>query len=140
MQTGSRFVCDLGLDHAYALCGINEENKLFLSATYQADAKTGPRHLVVHPETKLVYVFTELSSELHVVDFSNDDVKLIEKVSHYLKVLTLKKWGCGNSFVKMMEDSFMFPIVGMIRFLYLIRVKHLNKMFLRKVFNPVISI
>ena len=87
-------VCDLGLDRVYAF-RINEENKLVLSATYQADAKTGPRHLVVHPETKLVYVFTELSSELHVVDFSNDDVKLIEKVSALPEGVDAQKWGAA---------------------------------------------
>lgn len=87
-------VCDLGLDRVYAF-RINEENKLVLSATYQADAKTGPRHLVVHPETKLVYVFTELSSELHVVDFSNDDVKLIEKVSALPEDVDAQKWGAA---------------------------------------------
>jgi len=87
-------VCDLGLDRVYAF-RINEENKLVLSATYQADAKTGPRHLVVHPESKRVYVFTELSSEIHVVDFNNDDVKLIEKVSALPEGVDAQKWGAA---------------------------------------------
>ncbi|MBN2877563.1 MAG: lactonase family protein [Bacilli bacterium] len=87
-------VCDLGLDRVYAF-RIVEDNKLSLSATYQADAKTGPRHLVVHPETKLVYIFTELSSEVHVVDFTNDEVKFIESVSALPEGLDAQKWGAA---------------------------------------------
>lgn len=87
-------VCDLGLDRVYAF-RIDEDNKLNLSATYQADAKTGPRHLVVHPETKLVYIFTELSSEVHVVDFTNDEVKFIESVSALPVGLDAQKWGAA---------------------------------------------
>lgn len=87
-------VCDLGLDCVYSF-EIDKDNKLVLSATYQADAKTGPRHLVVHPETKLVYIFMELSSEIHVVDFSEDKVSLIEIISTLPAGIEAQKWGAA---------------------------------------------
>ncbi len=87
-------VCDLGLDRVYAF-KIEEDNRLVLSTTYQAEAKTGPRHLVVHPESKLVYVFTELSSEVHVLDFKNDKFDLIEIVSALPEGVEAQKWGAA---------------------------------------------
>lgn len=87
-------VCDLGLDRVYSFA-IDADNKLVLKATYQTALKSGPRHLVVHPVTKLVYIFTELSSEVHVVDFTGDEVKCIEIVSALPDGIEAQKWGAA---------------------------------------------
>ena len=87
-------VCDLGLDRVYAF-SINEDRKLVLSATYQADPKTGPRHLIVHPVSNLIYVFTELSSEIHVLELRNDELNLVEKVSALPIDVDAQKWGAA---------------------------------------------
>ena len=57
-------VCNLGNDEVY-FYAVNNQN-LELKHTYKAAQGSGPRHAVVHPKSKFVYIFTELSSEVIV--------------------------------------------------------------------------
>jgi 6-phosphogluconolactonase len=86
-------VCDLGLDRVYFF-SYDENNKLVLKYQFNAELKTGPRHLVVHPLKPLIYVFTELSSEVLVLELKND-LELVSKVSCLPEGVDGPKWGAA---------------------------------------------
>lgn len=87
-------VCDLGLDRVYFF-GYDEYNKLVLKHQFNAELKTGPRHLVVHPNKPLIYVFTELSSEVLVLKQSEHGVELVTKVNCLPDGVEGPKWGAA---------------------------------------------
>lgn len=75
-------VCDLGTDEVYSY-RVADDGKLTESARYTAQAGTGPRHLVFHPNGRIVYLLGELSSELEVLEYNNSDGSLtyIDRIS-----------------------------------------------------------
>ena len=86
-------VCDLGLDRVYFF-EYGDDDQLVLKYQFNASEKSGPRHLVVHPTKPLVYVFTELSSEVLVLEV-NDGVKLVSKVNCLPEGVEGLKWGAA---------------------------------------------
>lgn len=86
-------VCDLGLDRVYFF-EYGDNDQLVLKYQFNASEKSGPRHLVVHPTKPLVYVFTELSSEVLVLEV-NDGVKLVSKVNCLPEGVEGPKWGAA---------------------------------------------
>ena len=71
-------VCDLGLDkvHVYIL----ENQKYVLKYTYEVTQGKGPRHFVVHPKLPILYVLTELSSEVLVLHHEDSGLRFIESI------------------------------------------------------------
>jgi len=94
-------VCDLGLDKVYFF-KVDETGQLILAHTFEAQAKTGPRHLVVHPDKPLVYVFTELSSEVLVLRRTETSTELIQTVSALPEGVEAQKWGAA---IRMSPDA-----------------------------------
>lgn len=86
-------VCDLGADKVYFF-GVHNQ-MLHLNYTYDAPEKSGPRHAVVHPITKRIYVFTELSSEVIVLERSSSGVQVLQTISTLPKDATTTKWGAA---------------------------------------------
>ena len=86
-------VCDLGLDRVYFF-EYGENDQLVLKYQFNASEKSGPRHIVVHPTKPLVYVFTELSSEILVLEVNNG-VKLVSKVNCLPEGIEGPKWGAA---------------------------------------------
>ncbi len=87
-------VCDLGLDRVYFFA-YDDKNKLVLKHHYNAEPKSGPRHLVVHPTKPLIYVFTELSSEVLVLQQSENKVECITRVNALPAGVEGPKWGAA---------------------------------------------
>lgn len=87
-------VCDLGLDKVYFF-KVDASGQMVLANTFEAQAKTGPRHLVVHPSKPLVYVFTELSSEILVLRRTEKATELIQTVSALPAGVEAQKWGAA---------------------------------------------
>lgn len=85
-------VCNLGIDEVYFYQVINQN--LELKATYKAAKGSGPRHAVVHPDTKLIYVFTELSSEIIVLKRVDSSVEVVQIIST-LDDATVQRWGAA---------------------------------------------
>lgn len=56
------FVVDLGTDKV-SVYATTEDN-LKLVHVYHAKSGSGPRHLAIHPNGKIIYLFTELSSDV----------------------------------------------------------------------------
>jgi 6-phosphogluconolactonase len=86
-------VCDLGLDRVYFF-EYGDNDQLVLKYQFNASEKSGPRHLVVHPTKPIVYVFTELSSEVLVLEV-NDGVKLVSKINCLPDGVEGPKWGAA---------------------------------------------
>ncbi len=86
-------VCDLGLDRVYFF-EYGDSDQLVLKYQFNASEKSGPRHLIVHPTKPLVYVFTELSSEVLVLEV-NDGVKLVSKINCLPDGVEGPKWGAA---------------------------------------------
>lgn len=86
-------VCDLGLDRVYFFT-YSDNDQLILKYQFNASEKSGPRHLVVHPTKPIVYVFTELSSEVLVLEVNNG-VKLVSKVNCLPEGVEGPKWGAA---------------------------------------------
>ena len=86
-------VCDLGADKVYFF-GVQNQ-MLHLNYTFDAPEKSGPRHAVVHPVTKRVYVFTELSSEIIVLERTSTVVQVLQTISTLPKDATTPKWGAA---------------------------------------------
>lgn len=74
------FVVDLGTDlvHIYDI----SDGQLTETSTYKATPGSGPRHLAFHPNGEIVYLFTELSSEVFVLSFDKDkgDLQYIQTI------------------------------------------------------------
>ncbi|MGP6147182.1 lactonase family protein [Jeotgalibaca sp. A122] len=68
-------VCDLGTDGVYSYT-VSDEGKLSEVARYQAHPGTGPRHLVFHPNGHTVYLLGELSCEVEVLEYDENDGSL----------------------------------------------------------------
>lgn len=86
-------VCDLGLDKVYFF-EYDNQDKLVLKSNYHAQEKSGPRHLVVHPFKPLIYVFTELSGEVLVLELKQE-LELISKVNCLPEGIDGPKWGAA---------------------------------------------
>lgn len=86
-------VCDLGADKVYFFEVKNQ--MLHLNYTYDAPEKSGPRHAVVHPKTKRIYVFTELSSEIIVLERTTQGVHVLQTISTLPQDATTTKWGAA---------------------------------------------
>jgi len=93
-------VCDLGLDKVYFFKVVQDE--LILAHTYHASSKSGPRHVVTHPTLPLVYVFTELSSELLVIKRTSQGTELIQSISTLPQGVTTPSWGAA---IRMSKDA-----------------------------------
>lgn len=85
-------VCNLGNDEVY-FYSIKDQ-KLTLEATYKAASGSGPRHAVVHPHSHLVYVFTELSSEVIVLKRVKDGLE-VKQIISCLPDAEAKRWGAA---------------------------------------------
>lgn len=70
-------VCDLGTDElvTYQI----EGDALVRVHTLNVKPRSGPRHIVFHPNGKIAYLLTELSSEVIVLDYSGEDGSFTEK-------------------------------------------------------------
>lgn len=68
-------VCDLGTDEVYTYT-VSDEGKLMEVARYKAKPGTGPRHLVFHPDGETVYLLGELSCEVEVLKYNENDGSL----------------------------------------------------------------
>ena len=86
-------VCDLGADRVYFFSVENQN--LILKYTYEAPEKSGPRHAVVHPITKRVYIFTELSSEIIVLERTKTGVTVLQTLSTLPEGTSIQKWGAA---------------------------------------------
>jgi len=79
------FAVDLGTDRIEAYDFDFEKGKLHHNLNLSISLKPGcgPRHLVFHPNGKFIYVITELSSEVVVLEYNPQDfnVKEIEYIS-----------------------------------------------------------
>lgn len=79
------FAVDLGTDRIEAYDFDFEKGKLHHNSNLSISLKPGcgPRHLVFHPNGKFIYVITELSSEVVVLEYNPQDfnVKEIEYIS-----------------------------------------------------------
>ncbi len=71
-------VCDLGLDRvlAYSIVG----NQLNLKYEFNTLPQQGPRHFVSHPTFPVMYVFTELTSEVLVLKHIDTGLELIQTI------------------------------------------------------------
>lgn len=63
--------CDLGIDElvTYRI----QKGKLKKVATLEVEPGSGPRHVEFHPDGKTAYLLTELSSEVIVLDYHEND-------------------------------------------------------------------
>lgn len=68
-------VCDLGMD-LVVVYDVSDEGKLTAASRYQFEPGFGTRHLVFHPNGKIVYVLGELSSKLAVMRYNAADASL----------------------------------------------------------------
>lgn len=75
-------VCDLGTDEVYSYKVAND-GKLKEVSRYTAKPGTGPRHLVFHPNSSIVYLLGELSSEIEVLKYNRVDgsFTLLDRIS-----------------------------------------------------------
>ncbi|WP_269410503.1 lactonase family protein [Lentibacillus daqui] len=75
--------CDLGTDElvTYQI----EDNGLRRVATLQVNGGSGPRHIVFHPNEKVAYLITELSSEIIVLAYDTETGSFSEK--QYIKTI-----------------------------------------------------
>ncbi len=71
-------VCDLGLDKVHAY--VQKEQRYVLKYTYEVTQGKGPRHFVVHPRLPILYVLTELSSEVLVLHHEESGLRLIQSI------------------------------------------------------------
>lgn len=65
------FVADLGQD-TVSTYGFKEDGQITLLFELALPKGSGPRHIVQHPNAPVIYVITELSSEIYVLRFSVD--------------------------------------------------------------------
>lgn len=65
-------VCDLGTDEVFSY-EVSDEGKLTEISRYTAKAGSGPRHLAFHPNGKTVYLVCELSSEIEILEYNQED-------------------------------------------------------------------
>lgn len=87
-------VCDLGLDRVYFF-EYDKNDQLVLKYQYNASEKSGPRHIIVHPTKPIVYVFTELSSEVLVLEVNDHGVELKSRVNCLPEGVEGPKWGAA---------------------------------------------
>jgi len=71
-------VCDLGMDKVHAY--IRKDQSYVLKYTYEVTQGKGPRHFVVHPRLPILYVLTELSSEVLVLNHEDSGLRLIQSI------------------------------------------------------------
>lgn len=69
--------CDLGTDKVYR---YEADEALVKTGEILLPNGTGPRHLAFSMKSKYLYLFTELSSELYVFEFTNGDYHLKQVV------------------------------------------------------------
>ncbi|MEG1686398.1 MAG: beta-propeller fold lactonase family protein [Angelakisella sp.] len=74
------FVCDLGLDSIFVF-SLGDQGELALVQRFVLPKGCGPRHAVLSPEEKLLYVVCELSSQLLVLDAQTGAVRECHKLT-----------------------------------------------------------
>ncbi len=72
--------CDLGTDEVTTY-DVSEDGKLTEIAKFKAQAGTGPRHLVFHPNGEVAYLIGELANTVTVLNYFSD--------GHFEEVMTL---------------------------------------------------
>jgi 6-phosphogluconolactonase len=87
-------VCDLGKDQVHFF-EVQPDTQLKLKTSFNAPQGSGPRHAVNHPTEQIVYVFSELSSEVFVLKYEDDQVTLMQKVSALPDDYDGIKWGAA---------------------------------------------
>lgn len=71
-------VCDLGTDRLYTY-DVSTDGAVEETAVYVAEAGTGPRHLVFHPNETTAYLFGELDSSVTVLAYDAADGSFMQK-------------------------------------------------------------
>lgn len=71
--------CDLGLDKVHAY--VQKDQRYVLKYTYEVTKGKGPRHFVAHPRLPILYVLTELSSEILVLHHEESGLRLIQSIA-----------------------------------------------------------
>lgn len=87
------YVCDLGLDKVltYAI----QADRLVLKHSFNTQPKQGPRHFIVHPTLPIIYVLTELSSEVLVFIRHDDHLERIQTLGALPLNEDQIKWGAA---------------------------------------------
>ncbi len=78
------YVADLGTDRVMAFQVDETTQTLALASTpfFELPEGSGPRHMSLSQEGKILYVFCELNNRIAVLDISNsDDIQLIQSIS-----------------------------------------------------------
>ena len=87
-------VCDLGLDQV-VFFEVDALGQLQERVTFLAPKGSGPRHAVNHPTRNLVYVFSELSSQIFVLKLEHDRIDVRQQLSTLPEGEDEKKWGAA---------------------------------------------
>ena len=74
--------CDLGTDQVQTY-QVNQRGKVSQVACLDLDPGSGPRHLAFHPDASHAYLFTELTSQIYLLDYQADQgsFKILDQVS-----------------------------------------------------------
>ncbi|WP_026896933.1 lactonase family protein [Daejeonella oryzae] len=77
------FAADLGTDkiNSYSISHSERSNVLTPSTPVAVKAGSGPRHLTFHPKRKFAYLIHELTAEISVYDYQEEDLKLKQTIS-----------------------------------------------------------
>lgn len=70
-------VCDLGTDELYSY-DITDAGKLEEESRLKLEPGSGPRHLTFHPNGQIAYLVAELSSEMIVLDYNQENAEFTE--------------------------------------------------------------
>lgn len=69
------FIADLGIDRVMIYTLENEEKlQVSLKSYIQLPPGSGPRHLVLHPDGRLLFVVTELTAEIFLIDLYSEKI------------------------------------------------------------------
>ena len=74
--------CDLGTDQVQTY-QVNQEGKISQIACLDLEPGSGPRHLAFHPDGSHAYLFTELTSQIYLLNYQSDQgsFKILDQVS-----------------------------------------------------------
>ncbi len=77
------FVPDLGIDQLkiYSIDKLNVKQPLSISDSVKVNPGSGPRHLAFHPNGKYLYLLLELTAEIEVFEFVNEQLISKQKIS-----------------------------------------------------------
>lgn len=74
-------ISDLGADRLFILSIEKDQEEIKLAGEWQTVPGMGPRHIAFHPQKKICYLLTELSSEICVLKYDNDILNCIQVLS-----------------------------------------------------------